>query len=73
MEQDKNTFDAAQAHDDGSYVVKKSKKSSIVAFIVCVLVACVIWAYAEANDKETSSVSDTASACAEIDSEIGEM
>ncbi|MBE6577127.1 MAG: hypothetical protein E7653_03210 [Ruminococcaceae bacterium] len=32
-------------HNDGSYVVKKSKKSSIFAFIICFLIAFVIWAY----------------------------
>ncbi len=38
--------------DDGSYVVKKNRKFDIFAFIVCVLVAFVIWVYAEgrAND-----------------------
>ena len=30
---------------DGSYVVKKSKKSSILAFIFCFLIAFFIWAY----------------------------
>ncbi len=38
-------------HDDGTYVVKKSGKSSILAFIVCVLLAVVIWASAEASEK----------------------
>ncbi len=37
----KNTHE----HNDGSYVVKKSKKSSILAFIICFLIAFVIWAY----------------------------
>ncbi len=36
-----NTYD----HNDGSYVVKKSRKSSIFAFIICFLIAFVIWAY----------------------------
>lgn len=34
-------------HDDGSYVVKKSRRSNILAFIVCLLIAFVIWAIAE--------------------------
>ncbi len=38
--------------DDGTYVVKKSRKSSIFAFIVCVLVAFIIWASAEATEKK---------------------
>ncbi len=36
------------AQDNGAYVVKKSKKSSVIAFIVCVVVAFLIWSYAEA-------------------------
>ncbi len=39
-------------HDDGTYVVKRSRRSSIMAFIVCLLVAVVIWAYAEASEKQ---------------------
>lgn len=39
-------------HDDGSYVVKKSKRSSIMAFIICLLIAFVIWAYATATEKD---------------------
>ncbi len=37
----KNTHE----YNDGSYVVKKSKKSSIFALIICFLIAFVIWAY----------------------------
>ena len=33
-------------HDDGTYVVKKSRKKNIVAFILCVLVALIVWLYA---------------------------
>lgn len=51
-------------HDDGSYVTKKSKKSSIFAFILCVLIAIVVWAYAEATETqrleaESSAVTQT--------------
>ena len=40
------------SYDDGSYVVKKKRKFDIFAFIICVLVAFVIWVFAEgrAND-----------------------
>ena len=41
-----------RAHDDGSYVVKKSKKRNIVAFILCVLIAFVIWLYASNIDEK---------------------
>lgn len=62
----KNKNAAVGEHDDGSYVVKKTKKSSIFAFVVCVLVAFVIWAYAEATEKggEKDTASDTSVAYA---------
>ena len=52
MKKEKNTALGASEHDDGSYVVKKSKKSSIFAFVICVFVAFIIWAYAEATEKK---------------------
>lgn len=36
------------APEGGAYVIKKNKKSSVVAFIVCIVVAFLIWSYAEA-------------------------
>lgn len=33
-------------HDDGTYVIKKNRKGSIIAFIICVLIAVAIWIYA---------------------------
>ncbi len=36
------------AQENGAYIIKKSKKSSVIAFIVCVVVAFLIWSYAEA-------------------------
>ncbi len=47
-----------QGYDDGSYVVKKSRKFDIFVFIVCVLVAFVIWVYAEGRTNDVPS--DTA-------------
>lgn len=41
-----------QTHDDGSYVVKKSRKRNIIAFILCVLIAFVIWLYASNIDEK---------------------
>ena len=52
MKKENNTALGSTEHDDGSYVVKKSKKSSIFAFVICVLVAFIIWAYAEATEKK---------------------
>ena len=46
----RNNKNLHEEHDDGSYVVNKSKKHSIFAFIVCILIAFVIWAYVEATE-----------------------
>ena len=71
--QSNNTNNAMfENHDDGTYVVKKTKKTSIFAFIICVLVAFVIWAYVEATEakvKEKNLPDDTSVACAELDAE----
>ncbi len=53
-------------HDDGTYVVKRSKKSSILAFIICILLAIVIWSYAEAADKQNKQDIAEAIGTAEI-------
>ena len=50
----------AESHDDGSYVVKKSRKSSVLAFILCLLIAFVIWAYADATESENKAAADSA-------------
>lgn len=45
-------------YDDGSYVVKKSRKTNIIAFVLCVLVALMIWLYAtnmESKEQEEQS------------------
>lgn len=35
-----------EIHDDGSYVVKKSRKGTVFALILCWLIAFCIWAVA---------------------------
>ncbi len=63
MRKDKNQ---ATEHDDGSYVVKKSRKSSVFAFILCVALAFVLWAYAEADQKQKAAdLSEVVEAVAE--------
>ena len=61
-----------EQHEDGSYVVKKSRRSNILAFIACVLIAFCIWAVAEGakarnstQDGEQSGEPQTA--CVDID------
>ena len=45
--------------DDGSFVVKKSRKFDIIAFIVCLLVAFAIWIYAEGRPNESADNAET--------------
>ena len=39
-------------HDDGTYVVKKSRKGNIIAFVLCALIALIIWLSATNNEKK---------------------
>ncbi len=39
-------------YDDGSYVIKKSRKSSIFAFILCLLIAFFVWLYATNKEQQ---------------------
>ena len=41
-------------NDDGSYVVKESNHRNIPAFIICLLLALVIWLYT-ANDPDAEA------------------
>ena len=43
---------------DGSYVVKKSRKHNILAFILCVLVAFTLWLYATNKNSEEKELKD---------------
>lgn len=59
-----------EEHEDGSYVIKKNRRSNILAFIVCVLIAFSIWAIAEGSKARGVAHDDdnsTQSACVEID------
>ena len=44
------------AYDDGSYVIKKSRKFSLLAFILCMLIAFSIWIYA--TNKENQKLAE---------------
>ena len=58
--------------DDGTYVVKKNRKMNIVAFILCVLIAAIIWLYAtntedkEREEERTEHASSVAYTAAEV-------
>ena len=56
-------------YDDGSYVIKKNRKFSVIAFILCVLIAFVIWLYAtgKANaDQAEAETTAKESLCADV-------
>ena len=47
-----NTVEKESSYNDGTYVVKKSRKHSILAFIICLFVAFAIWLYATNKENE---------------------
>ena len=59
-----------EERSDGSYVVKKSRKSNIFAFVLCLLLAFFIWAYTQStevdnsHDAQTGEQSGTNTLCA---------
>lgn len=54
-----------RVENDGTYVVPKNRKKSILAFILCVLVAFLIWIYASnKEDKERTEGEEESSSVA---------
>ena len=47
-----NSVEKENVYDDGSYVVKKSRRHNILALIVCILVAFVVWLYSANTERE---------------------
>ena len=43
-------------HDDGTYVVKKNRKMNLVAGILCVLIAFLIWIYASNVENKNKDI-----------------
>ena len=54
-----NSVEKENVYDDGTYVVKKSRKHNILAFIICLLVAFVVWVYAANKEREEIKNKDT--------------
>lgn len=50
-----NSVEKENVYDDGSYVVKKSRKYNILALIICLLVAFVVWLYAANTEREENN------------------
>lgn len=38
-------------HDDGTYVIKRNRTESVIAFVVCLLIALAIWVYAKNSEQ----------------------
>ena len=47
-----------QVYDDGTYVVKKSKRTGVIALIVCLMIALIIWCYSKGSAMIKDAVSD---------------
>lgn len=60
-------------HDDGTYVVKKSRKKNIIAFILCFLIAVIIWlnaSNAEMKKQEEAQTNDETNSAFATDAEV---
>ncbi len=79
MSKQKDRVDKENIYDDGTYVVHKSRKKSILMFVVCLLIAFVIWIYVsnkerhEMLENETSSSSDNVSESVQLTNDISEV
>ena len=63
-------------YDDGSYVIKKSRKSSIFAFILCFLIAFTLWLFAankERNRNADAESSESESACVDLCTDVASL
>ena len=62
-------------YDDGSYVIKKGRKFSVFAFILCLLIAFVIWLYAAGKANAEQQEVDTAAketVCADVCTDLSD-
>ncbi|MBE6547007.1 MAG: hypothetical protein E7668_06165 [Ruminococcaceae bacterium] len=57
--------------DDGSYVVKKNRKLNVIAFVVCFLIALVIWIYATNTEDKNKNEMQSGSTVA-CDTQVAE-
>lgn len=53
-------------HDDGTYVVKKTRKGSVIAFVVCALIALVIWLSATNGERKKLEEEQYPTAAAQV-------
>ena len=52
--------------DDGNYVVPKNRKMNLFAFIVCLLVALIVWIYATNTENKEKAEEAEGSASAAV-------
>ena len=72
FEREENFAAETQSSENQNYEVKRSKKSNIFAFILCLVIAFAIWIFAVNNDKKLAeqqvpSQTPTASESANIE------
>ena len=60
------------ARDEGSHFVEKNKKFHIFAFILCVLIAFVIWLYASNLEKNKEATNITNNTQAAVTAQLSE-
>ncbi|MBQ9783014.1 MAG: hypothetical protein IJW44_00660 [Clostridia bacterium] len=56
-------------NDDGTYVVKKNRKMNIIAFVLCFLVAFIIWIYATNIEKKEQMEEQSSNTASEVEAE----
>ena len=60
-------------HDDGTYVVKKTRKGSMIAFVLCALIALIIWLYATNDERKTAELEQLPTTVAESTVNVSEL
>ena len=60
-------------HDDGTYVVKKTRKGSMIAFVLCALIALIIWLYATNDERKKAELEQLPTTVAESTVNVSEL
>ena len=55
-----------RAEDDGSYVVPQNRKMNVFAFVICFLVALLIWIYATNMENKEKTEEPQSTVAAEV-------
>ena len=69
---DQSNKQTESREENGNYVVKKGRKSNIIAFILCFLVACIIWIYATNAERKDEAEAQSGNTLAVTEAVEGE-